>query len=233
MKLQELIPKVTKKRKPIKPILEDNEQFVKECVIGLTKFISIRTNGAKQFTIQDDRMNDMYFQIFTYLNRHEELFKHKAVTVADKWDLAKGLFLIGAYGSGKTVLLDYIYNKRNVLGVPGNHCTAFDLSLHWVNDPAKYDQYVQSDKALFIDEIGDEPKKTLHFGNQENVVYRALKTKLDRIEKQSGEKTKLFATSNLSKAEFIESYGDRVWDRIKNNFNVVIFQADKHKSHRG
>lgn len=233
MKLSELIPNVTKKREPIKPIDSDNEKFVKDCVVGMTKFILNRTNGERKFTIQDERMEDIYFQIFTYLNRHEDLFKHKAVTVDNQWDLTKGLFLIGAYGSGKTVLLDYIYNRRNILGVPGHHCTAFDLSLHWVNDPTKYDQYINSDKALFIDEIGDEPKKTLHYGNQENVVYRALKTKLDRIEKQSGEKTKLFATSNLSKKEFIESYGDRVWDRIKNNFNVVVFQAAKHKSHRG
>ena len=232
MDLKNFIKPLKLKKVDVKPLTENNEKFVSWAMNELSKGVLKRTGGKKSFKILDKRMNDVYFQIFCYLNKNEEVLKKENAVSMSEWDINKGLFLIGGYGSGKTLMLDFIYYFRDKLKITGYKETAYQLSEYFSDDKVKFQQVVKGSHSLFIDEVGDEPTRTMSYGNEENVIYRAMKLKLDQIESNSDNNIKLFATSNLSKKELIDKYGGRIWDRLNAYCNVVVFQSENNESHR-
>ena len=201
--------------------LTDQEKFNKLLVNSLSHLVHVRSNGSKIFKIAPE-LNDTYMQLFMYLNRDLEVENIKNHVTIQPWKLNKGVFLIGDFGRGKTLLLDTIFLKREPLKIKGNYCTAFELSEHYVKDNNKFKQLTNGENSLFLDEVGDEPKETLNYGNAENTTYRAMKLFFDKVEKQK-EKQRLFATSNLGKNELVERYDERIWSRIVGGCNIIVF----------
>lgn len=208
------------KEQPIEQITDQgkmNEYLTKY----LCSMVYNRSGGASKFEVSPE-MQETFIQIFMYLNRNHELLNRKNRVTIMPWDLSKGLFLIGKFGRGKTLVLDMIYKNRDKLKTPGNYITAYQLSRAFVQDHKKFEEFTSAEHCLFLDEVGDEPKETLNFGNAENTTYRAMKLFFDSVEKQKN-KSKLFATSNLGKDELIERYDERIWSRIVGNCNIVLF----------
>lgn len=201
--------------------ITEQEKMNNFLIKSLCGMVYKRSGGAKQFELVKE-LGPTYNEIFMYLNRNSEITDLKQFSSIQPWSLNKGLFLIGNFGRGKTLLLDLIYLNRDKLKLPGNYSTAFELSRAYVQDPKKFEELTSGESCLFLDEIGDEPKETLNYGNAENTSYRAMKLFFDKVEKQQ-KKVKFFGTSNLGKDELISRYDERIWSRIVGNCNIVVF----------
>lgn len=206
-----------------RPQIAKQSNLNRAMIIRLSQMVKERTAGAKGLQIPKE-LNETYLQIFRYLNNDYSLEVEQKHISVQKWNLDKGLFLIGNFGLGKTLLLDLIYSNRGQLGISGRYATAFELSQYYVSDSKKFDELTSAEHSLFLDEIGDEPKETLNYGNAENVAYRGMKLFFDKVEKQ-GNKSRLFATSNLGQKELIGRYDERIWSRIVGNCNIIVFGA--------
>lgn len=187
----------------------------------MTEMVKTRSSGSKSIEIIEE-MKPTYSQIYRYLNNDYSLEEEKKHISLQPWNLNKGLFLIGDFGRGKTLLLDLIFESRQQLGILGRYTTAFELSKYYTQDQKTFENLTNGECSFFLDEIGDEPKETLHFGNAENVAYRAMKLFFDKVEKQSN-KHRFFGTSNLGQGELIDRYKERIWSRIVGNCNIIIF----------
>ena len=201
--------------------LTDQEKLNNLMMSQLCYLVQQRSNGLKNFQVVDG-LNETYAQIFMYLNQNKELLSIKNHATIQPWSLSKGLLLIGNFGRGKTLMLDAIYQQKQKLRVLGRYATAFKMSQYFVKDMEMFNALTSGNTCLFLDEIGDEPKETLNYGNSENTTYRALKLFFDNLEKQQN-KVKLFATSNLGKDEIIKRYDERIWSRIVGNCNIIVF----------
>lgn len=221
--LSKYILRFTPKEK--KELLHDQSALNKALIKKLCAMVAKRSNGKKQFILVDE-MKQTYLQIFRYLNNDESLQDESKHVSIQPWNIDKGLMLIGNFGRGKTLLLDLIYENRMHLSLTGRYCTAFEMSRYFNDDKKKFEDYTSGSSCLFLDEIGDEPKETLNYGNAENVAYRTMKLFFDKVEKQEKDKVKFFGTSNLGQSDLIERYDERIWSRIVGNCNIVVFGSE-------
>ncbi len=204
-----------------RPPLTDQSKLNKYLIESLSIMVHDKSGGTKKFLMAPD-LKKTYSQIFRYLNNDYSLTNDIDHVSIQPWDLNKGIILIGNFGRGKTLLLDLIFKQRQKLKILGRYCTAYELSVMFNSDKKRFEDLTNAENCLFLDEIGDEPKETLNFGNSENVAYRAMKLFFDKVEKQK-EKQRFFGTSNLGQAEIIERYDERIWSRIVGNCNIVVF----------
>jgi len=225
MYLKEFIKEISTEQE-FENIIESDNKLTTLCINKLNELV-YKKSGGKINLEMNEFLDAFYRQLFLYLNRDERVNGRNIVGSSGKysWDLNKGLMLIGQYGSGKTLILDFLQEVKGMFKIPGRHTNAYEIcKLYDLEQKQKgfegYSQLLNSG-CLYIDEVGDEPLVSKSFGNEENVIYRTLKIKLDQIENQK-EKDKIFMTSNLSIKEIKERYGDRVWDRIKGAMNIVV-----------
>lgn len=147
----------------------------------------------------------------------------------------KGILLYGNIGTGKTTLMKYF---QEAVAAPFRMASAIDL----VNDyqSQKNGQDIISDYAdlfqnnvqsrffgnrnigLCIDDVGVE-SEARNFGNAKNVIGEIISTRYQNLR---GPFTHI--TTNLTPTELRELYGARVYDRMKEMFNVVEFPATSH-----
>lgn len=150
----------------------------------------------------------------------------------------KGILLFGGIGTGKTTLMELlrenphapfmmraaweianefqekevgvkVIEKYGVL-VPNQHATRF---------------FSRSHIGLCIDDAGTE-NKGMSFGNTKNVIAEILQARYQNI---NGPYTHL--TTNLDKDELKNAYGLRVFDRMRQMFNIVEY-PENAKSRR-
>ena len=235
MDLQKYIETLSENREYTR-IYEKSAECAYYCINVLNKLVHERSGGKRQLELTED-LQLIYQQLFAYLNRDERIESVDLPTNAfGKWSLDKGILIIGEYGSGKTLILEFLKKVKGTFNIAGRHTNAYEICREYETeqrqkDYAGYQDLVKS-KCLFIDEVGDEPIVSKSYGNEENVIYRTLKMKFDLIEGQK-EKDKVFITSNLSLPEFRERYGERLFDRVKGMMNILILGAgEKHKSKR-
>ena len=217
--LKKYITEITQKTELSK--IGNQEKCNEHMIKLLSEMVQERSNYKRNFEIIDG-LNDTYLQIFMYLNRNKDLLSIKNHVSIQPWSLDKGLLMIGNFGRGKTLILDAIYSRRDVFKITGRYATSFEVSQYFVQDLEKFNALTSGASCLFLDEIGDEPKETLNYGNSENTTYRAMKLFFDKIEKQKN-KVKFFGTSNLGKDEIIKRYDERIWSRIVGNCNIIVF----------
>jgi len=161
----------------------------------------------------------------------------------------KGLLLMGGVGSGKTLLMRgynrFLCRFRNdsisfypgfsevatynlVSGFAQYGYEIFDKEIPGIfnNRPKGFQvsAMVQLLRCnLFIDDIGSEDT-TAFYGNSTNVVYILLMRRYDDL------KYKTHGTTNLDAKALKTYYGDRVFSRMKEMFNVIYLQGgDRRK----
>jgi len=210
----------TQKRKP----LTNQDKLNEYLITHLCQVVHKRSAGKKEFVLVDE-MIPTYYEVFRYLNNDYTLEQQKKHCTIQPWNLNKGIFFIGNFGRGKTLMLDMMYQLRDKLNILGKYMTAYNLSVDFTQDNKKFEQFCNGETNIFLDEIGDEPKETLNYGNAENTTYRAMKLFFDAIEKQS-DKKRFFGTSNLGHRELIERYDERIWSRIVGNCNIIVFGSE-------
>lgn len=233
MDLQKYIKEIQVDRSYV-PIFEKSSECAAYCINVLNRLV-INKNGGKNGLILNEDLNNFYQELFAYLNNDIRVEEVNTLGTKTNWSLDKGLFIAGGYGVGKTLILDFLKEVKSKFNLSGIHTNAYQITKEYATEQQNvnylgYKEIVKC-KNLFIDEVGDEPKVSKSYGNEENVIYRTLKIKLDHIESQSFPKDKIFITTNLSISELTERYGERVMDRIKGSMNVIIFNPQL-KSYR-
>ena len=99
-------------------LTNDQEKFNQFCISYLSKMVHDRSNGKSQFQISEG-MESTYLQVFRYLNNDYELENESKHVTIKPWDLNKGLFFIGNFGRGKTLLLNFIFENRSRFKISG------------------------------------------------------------------------------------------------------------------
>lgn len=142
----------------------------------------------------------------------------------------KGLLLYGGIGCGKTTLMDHFkINQSASFIVKSTRTISYDYATHGAGSIVKYNGLLNSNDSnppynhklmgICFDDLGTEVDKK-HYGNESNVMAEIL---LNRYDRKSDLKGKTHITTNLNTTEIGERYGDRVRSRLREMFNVLIF----------
>lgn len=165
-------------------------------------------------------------------------------STSKRWSLQKGIMLLGPVGSGKSFTMrlfnviagqihfkafrmesaDFISDAFEIEGKQGiskyTHRSFFSHHSGNSLDPEK-------PIHLLIDDMGTEPRVSNHFGNQTSVIADVTKARYDYL--HLGMLT--HATTNLDWEDLRDVYGERVFSRFHEMFNVIILDGqDRRKS---
>lgn len=159
-----------------------------------------------------------------YQEFYKQLMRHTNRSINSELNVYNGIGFMGKYGVGKTLMLKSIRQIYVKLGIPSKYLTAFELvEMYRLDNLNKTHDFKKlcdrRDITIFIDELGDEPQKSNTYGNEESVMYRFLKIKLDQLE--SGDDFKIYFTTNLNEQQLTDIYGARAFSRMSAYVNIL------------
>lgn len=139
-----------------------------------------------------------------------------------------GLMLAGYLGNGKTTMIKAVQRAFVYLGAAG--CIPYGEGLRLLEakdiynnfDIVKWRNEVFNEPLLAIDDLGVEPKETNIYGTIMTPIVDLLEYRYDR-------RLVTMVSTNLTRQQRDEKYGNRLADRFDEMFTVVPFN---HKSYR-
>ncbi len=148
-----------------------------------------------------------------------------------KLDLNKGIFLYGGVGCGKTTLMSFFRNNQaNSYALISSRQISYEFAKHGHEAIFRYKgllatsdiykTFGQGSIGVCFDDLGTEVDKK-HYGNESNVMAEILLNRYD-IKDLKG---KTHITTNLNQDQIEERYGIRVRSRMREMFNVLIFDT--------
>lgn len=169
--------------------------------------------------------------VFHYFTRNLEDFKKcERLSKLSLPDLNKGLLIIGDFGNGKSTIMNVLEAslKETSMYFKGYSANEVVLSFDSCKEPLEKTTFIKrySKGILYFDDIKSE-RKTENYGNKE--LFREI------LENRYNSKSVTFITCNYKKGfegdldmalkEFSDKYGDRVYDRIYEMFNIIEFKG--------
>lgn len=191
----EYVKKVNKTQREI----PDTAEYLYE---GLKTFY-VKTNG--QFV--DTQGREKIYMDLCYYFAHDKNFSG---------NLSKGLLVRGEIGCGKTTLFEFFRHSKRKFNIVPCRKVSYDFKEKGVHAVAIYGKN-HSDYpniGTCFDDLGTEPD-TKNFGDKLNVMAEVL---LMRYETKS---VNTIITTNLTDSQLMAGYEARVYDRLKEMFNVV------------
>lgn len=149
------------------------------------------------------------------------------------YSLKKGLLLAGGVGVGKTTLLQLfgrnplssyiIVPCRNVANEYADYGN--DMIDKYTGEylPSSDNPFRHNTFGVCFDDLGTETRKK-NYGNELNVMEEIL---LTRYERRLSLANRTHITTNLTGDAIGEMYGDRVRSRMREMFNLIVFESDK------
>ena len=155
------------------------------------------------------------------------------------FSLRKGILLAGDVGCGKTVIM-LLFRSNPICSYTQNDCVEIsreyrqqtkgeDVISRYISNVKATDRVTSLGKewlGRFFDDLGAEGNAR-NYGNETNVMAEVI---LGRYAQQPHNMTHF--TTNLTLDGLRECYGDRVYDRLREMCNVMMFPASA-KSRRG
>ena len=148
-----------------------------------------------------------------------------------KLDTNKGILLIGDVGNGKTFVMDSFAVLAARIGTKSFKVTVCNEIIDELleaqsNKSKKVDikRYFEYDRCF--DDIGDEETSFKYFGNEIRPMDRIL---TQRYRKYINGYCLTHGTTNLNAAELEKKYGKRVYDRMKEMFNVILWEGESFR----
>lgn len=145
-----------------------------------------------------------------------------------------GVLLNGNVGNGKTTLMRAFQQATGYLVQrgyfddlqPDNGFVGLVIkNARQIAQEAKDVKIDQRNRAAFmfgIDDLGTEPTEVVDYGNVLNPV-------IDLLEYRYTMQLFTFVTTNLTRDEIYEKYGDRIGDRFREMFSVITFSHDSYR----
>ena len=174
-----------------------------------------------QVDIDNKRFLDIICKYFSYDLEFENLYKG---------ELRKGLLITGPHGTGKTSLLEIMqlvskiyqikqiwYSIKPTIEIVGE----FNRSAGSTKDYIIH--YYSNGKYLF-DDLGAE-KEASNYG-KENIFERILELRYNNFKSKN---IITHLTTNLTLKEMQTRYGDRVFDRIHEMFNILELKGNSRR----
>lgn len=141
----------------------------------------------------------------------------------------KGCLLFGGVGSGKTEFLKmFCFISHIFSGNAIKYVHSRDLMTKYeVEGMAGIIEYLQQKSGfVVIDEIGLDNEVSFHYGNKINIISDIILTRYE-IWKNKGVVT--FFSTNLSIDELRNKYDERVYSRLVEMCNFVIFDSSDRR----
>lgn len=137
-------------------------------------------------------------------------------------DYQWGLILMGSVGNGKTSMMkalmyyfDWIYSSNNY---PVRTRKAKEIT----NAAIKGLEYYPYSTVLAIDDLGEEPKEVMCFGNIQTPIIDIIEERYDCL------RITIF-TTNLDEEGITKKYGSRVADRLREMAKVITFTNPSYR----
>jgi len=144
-------------------------------------------------------------------------------------DLEKGLLIIGDYGCGKTSMLNtyhkigYKFLPDTFLWFSKNSCLSIVSEyeqIKYADGKEEFNDKYYNTSEFYFDDFGTENDAS-NFGKK-----NLLK---DILEERYARKKKTHITTNLSLGEIKNKYGDRVFDRLQEMFNIIEMKGNSFR----
>lgn len=188
----------------------------------VTKLLKSKNPNA-EFLLPTE--NDKHFigTLIRYFAKDKSFYDSQII--ANKKSLNKGLFIMGNCGVGKTLTMTAFNRCNAALGYAGNNFKVTTCN----NIVRRYDAKGQMaidafmEQAWYFDDFGME-EEGMNFGKKTNVMKLIIEERSDLFNR-TGIKTHI--SSNLDLEEIQKKYGVRVYDRIHEMFNVVVYAREE------
>lgn len=135
------------------------------------------------------------------------------------YSLQKGLLLYGPVGCGKTKLLELLTRVDPRLSFRVYACP--DVSRAYRKDGDEALEVYAAKRTLCFDDLGFEDANAKHYGNTSNPLADILTKRY-----QLHPRPITHATTNDDAPAMLEKYGDRVYSRMSELFNIVQFDPE-------
>ena len=138
-----------------------------------------------------------------------------------------GIMFCGQCGNGKSTMAKAIGRAVRFLSLKGCYENP-NLRILFLSakDLFSFDRDALKETSrrilLAIEDLGEEPKERLEYGNVMNPVVDVLEYRYDN---------RLFTivTTNLTPAQIAEKYGRRIADRCREMFEVIVFKGQSFR----
>lgn len=155
----------------------------------------------------------------------------------DGLSTTKGLMIIGEIGSGKTTLMEIFKNYLHFTTSPNkfNIVESRDICKEFAKSgftgiekytfnplPNNSGVSVSNPTNICIDDFGIESEYSKYYGTETNPVAEVL---LDRYKIMKQYQKATHIVTNLSIESMKKKYPDRIMDRFKEMFNIIILES--------
>lgn len=144
-----------------------------------------------------------------------------------KW----GVMLMGSVGNGKTTLMNATVtllktaysNTRTENGLKMK-ASILNMAAKDITNAARKGEevYYKNMTVCAIDDLGEEPKEIMSYGNSVTPV-------IDILEDRYKNRQLTLITTNLDKNALLNKYGARVTDRLKEMMQLIIFTNPSYR----
>ena len=151
---------------------------------------------------------------FKLTKENKKLLKDLSEYVVGEGELnpEKGIYLYGAYGVGKSLIMEPFMNL-----LKAKQKTTIRLVDEY-NETENFKEYGTGD--WYFDDLGAEKLPKFFKAGSEPLMTEVLQERYSKTH-QGFEKGRTFVSSNLGPKNFSEMYGARVASRMKQMFNII------------